>query len=65
MFCASQRIMESFQVVSWSWSVCQKLISKALAKRTSEGGGGGSKLMDRQGCAILGLELVPKKLIFV
>ena len=61
MFCVSQRIMESFQVVSWS--VCQKLISKAPAKRTSEGGG--SKLMDRQGCAILGLELVPKKLIFV
>ena len=28
------------------------------------GGGGGSELTDRQGCAILALELVPKNLIF-
>ena len=39
----------------------QALLNLHLGGR---GGGGGSESMDRQGCAILALEVVPKNLIF-
>ena len=37
---------------------------KKHEKCKTSGGGGVSELMDRRGCAILALEVVPKNLIF-
>ena len=47
------------------WSVVLFInIGNSLLTR-GRGGGGVSESMDGQGCAILALEVVPKKLIFV